>query len=413
MKKNILLIGINENITKELSKYFRVFAIEEVELFRLRYSDGKPDSVIDVKFGAYQQSIEAVDAATAWAKEVDFMAILPGREYAVFATNAVANALEKPRAGDLAARCLSNKFVMREYLAKEKIINQPEFARITQFDELVAFFLKNSKQPIVLKPSNRQSSVGVIKIFSDKDLNAAWNETRHAEERGQVVTKRSQHWEYQVEAMLSGPEFSVESFVSKGETVFQNITRKVTGKGIYPVELGHLVPSGIDEDLEAALLSAQSKLVTTLQVNAAALHSEWILQDGQPALVECAGRAPGDYIPELISNAWGFSYYRAFAEVMMGLKPELPKNNVAFSGITYFSEPSGRVISTQPFESLLKVEGVTRGSLTYKVGDIIPPLRNNWERSGFLIVKGEQYNTVENLVLSLGAKEPYVIDSSN
>lgn len=94
------------------------------------------------------------------------------------------------------------------------------------------------------------------------------------------------------EQVVRGEEYSVEMLHSQGRRVFANVTAKVLCPGPYPVELGHLVPAPISGKLTAQLAGETERLLDGIGFGVGLVHCEWIVQDGTPYLVECAGRRP-------------------------------------------------------------------------------------------------------------------------
>jgi phosphoribosylamine-glycine ligase len=94
----------------------------------------------------------------------------------------------------------------------------------------------------VVKPANRQASLGVVIVHPGESPAEAWRECVGADE-GPQLARREFRWRYLVEEYLRGQEYSVEALVVGGEIVFSNVTAKRVLPGRHPIECGHVVPA--------------------------------------------------------------------------------------------------------------------------------------------------------------------------
>lgn len=333
-------------------------------------------------FSEYQQStacLETLDEIT----DSEFHAVVPGLEYAVEATVKASQKLGLPHSGEVASRILTNKYQLRMF-CREENIPHPRFAKIDSLDDLRQFYQGN---PIVLKPANRQASLGVIKIQSDCELEEAWNEILQIDE-GVQIASRKMDWQYLAEECMTGIEMSTEVFVSNGEVQFINCTSKDTTSGRYSVELGHMVPALISSEIENQLRIETHKLVTSLRFGYGVLHAEWMITEEGPKLIECAGRAPGDFIFEMIELAYGFDPYLAWVEVLSGRTTVLPQEAIRDAAIKFFSCLTGKVEQIVGLENLVD-PNLKAWELNIKIGDQIKTIKSSWDRIGYVMTTGE------------------------
>lgn len=286
------MVGYNENIAAKLERApgLDLYCLEEPDL--MTSACVARGALREIRPGAYQQSTACVAQAIDWHREIGFEGVMPCREYAVGAAHAVAEALGLRSLGERATRAFTHKAALREACAASGVL-QPAHARATSAQDVAAFVRRFG--PSVLKPANRQSSVGVVALASPEDAEAAWRYTTAQGEGNRVVNSRELRWDYVIEAKVEGPMFSVESLLLDGRALFENVTRKILDPSIFAVEMGHIVPCpdspGGQET--AALLEAQRLLREAVDAGTGVLHSEWIMTAQGPYLVECAGRAPG------------------------------------------------------------------------------------------------------------------------
>ncbi|MEM5627512.1 ATP-grasp domain-containing protein [Bacillus wiedmannii] len=201
----------------------------------------------NVIFCEYQQTRKYLDLIDV-LKEENFDAIVAGLEYAVVATNDIAKELNLPFAGENIANFLTNKLMLRNFCHINGI-SQPNYRQVRDLADIQDFF---RGAPIVLKPANRQASLGVIKISNKEEIFQAWNEVINIDETNQIPN-REMKWEYLVEDCMVGIEISSEVFVKNKQLLFINNTEKKITSGRYSVEIAHLVPARISVETSKLL----------------------------------------------------------------------------------------------------------------------------------------------------------------
>jgi biotin carboxylase len=311
-------------------------------------------------------------------------AVIPGSEYAVVPAAVVAQRIGVPGASENAARVFRDKFELRE-LASRAGIRNPAYALVRRIEEAERFFLAAGGRPCVLKPTARQASAGVQIITDVSQIAEGWHLTA-APDEGHRVPRRGVPSRVLCEHALQGPEYSVELLVANGRIIFRNITAKRVQPGRFPVELGHTVPAPIDAALRHALDGVNERLVSVTGFASGLLHSEWIVTDAGPALVECAARMPGDDISTLISEAWGFDLPEAYVRVLLGDQPHVPETAAGGAAVAFLAAPEGRVVSVEGLDRARRLPGVRDIRVGVGVGDVVPPVTSSWDRVGHVRV---------------------------
>jgi biotin carboxylase len=313
-------------------------------------------------------------------------AIVPGLEYGVLAAADAAANLGLPGAGVQAAAVSRNKYLLRR-LAEQAGIANPRHALVESPAQDKAF-LAAIGQRCVLKPTARAGSLGVRLVRTPADIDAAWLAASRPS-GGPVVPDRGVPSEVLIEEAVTGPEFSVETFVSGHATCFANVTAKHLFPGRVPVERGHDVPARLPDAERRRLVDATVALAEAAKMGDGVLHAEWIMHDGEPVLVECAARLPGDMIPRLIGMAYGFGFIRAYLDVMLGQRPALPARAQRGSAIRFLSPPPGVVTSVSGVPEAADMPGIAEVHLQVGPGDIVPPLASSSDRAGFVLAHSD------------------------
>jgi len=380
-----------------------VVVIEEPDIIRkrdLHDAAARFDCLDRIVPASYQQSAEALDLAAELTAVRPVAAVVPGLEYAVPATAALAEKLGLPGATETAAQALRDKVRLREVSGAGGVRN-PRWREVHGPADIVEFA---GDGPVVVKPANRQASVGVQLLDSVDAATAAqaWERTSSAAEYEQVPD-RQLAWRFLAEERLQGPEYSVEALVQRGDIIFQNITAKTVIPGPYPVELGHLLPAPLDQDTQTAFETAMRALVAATGFQTGILHAEWILTESGPTLVECAGRCPGDYLIDLVDLAYGTRIRLTLIDLLAGRTVTLPRSARQTSAIRFLTAEPGTVTEVAGLDTAQKLPGVRVAEVDVEAGQEVRPWASSWDRAGHVIATGPDADTTRQRVLDADA----------
>lgn len=329
----------------------------------------------------YQRPV-AADRFAVRHPALDPAAVIPGVEYAVPFAARLAERHGLPGAGLGAARILRDKWLLRQVTAAAGIANP--VSRPVEGPAGVRRLLEETGAPVVLKPANRQASVGTLVIRRASEIPDAWEACTTANE-GEQVPDRGLPMRMLVESFVAGEELSVEMLVRNGEALFHNVTAKRLFPGPHPVELGHAVPADIPADEADGLVGETLRVLRAVGFGTGFVHCEWIVgAGGVPHLVECAGRMPGDLIVPLIARAYGVDLVRAYLDVMRGVPAtcELPRRPVTRTAVEFLAVRPGRVVRVDGVERARGLPGVLVAEVSARPGDRIGDLRSSWDRVG-------------------------------
>lgn len=308
-----------------------------------------------------------------------FVAVLPGLEYPSVAAAIAAAELKLPGAGADAAYIHRHKERLLD-CAEAAGLATPRSRVVSSLRDLLAF---EPRGRWVLKPTDRQASVGVQVLEVDADKAAAWNASSEAGEGSHPASLFTRTCLAQ--DFLDGPEFSVELLLVEGHVVFRNVTGKTVKGGLHPVELGHVVPAAVSQSERDELVDQTCLLVAATGLRTGLVHAEWIV-DGTPHLVECAARLPGDSIVELIDLAYGIDLEGAWLAALSGTRMDsLPDHASGAAVIRFLDLSPGRVRKVHTGD--LAALAVVRSDLP-TVGDEVRDATDSWSRAGELVVTG-------------------------
>lgn len=224
----------------------------------------------------------------------------------------------------------NNKGLMRDALNNDKI-SCPKYAYVHNIEELNQYnWIKEhitTHQPLIVKPSDRSGSLGVMKVQSFPELQEAIYKALDYSFCHEAI----------VEEFVEGREISVEFISYKGKHYPLQITDKVTTGAPHFVELEHHQPADFSQEMYEKIYSLTKLALTALGITNGASHSEYrITEDGKIYVIEIGARMGGDFIgSHLVQLSTGYDFLRGVIEVALGefQKPILSKNR--YSGV-YF-----------------------------------------------------------------------------
>ena len=243
-----------------------------------------------------------------WQDEYRILGAYAMGESLVEPTGVLSDVLGVPSPGLRATRACRSKYLQRWYL--------PEYSPVAtvlpagQRRELGPDAVR---LPAIVKPAGRHSSSGVEFVVTGEELAA-------------LLASYPTTETVLVEHKISGPEFSVESLVQRGEIVFASVTRKETTETTSRafVELSHTVPNQASSENEK-LLDANYRMLQRLGFENGIAHAEWRLgNDGEVYLMEVAARTPGDGLLPLYHLSTGVPLEPEIIKVALGEPASYP-----------------------------------------------------------------------------------------
>jgi len=255
-----------------------------------------PDAAIDTVLSCVQD----------WITDYDVRGVICSGEVFVDPAGVLAEALGLPGPGTWAARVCRDKVMQRVVLRD----HGPAWRAFAPHERESA---AAEAYPSVVKPAGRMFSSGVVRVENDAELRAALAEYGPDES-------------ILVEELVTGPEFSVEALVHRGEVVWSGVTGKITNEdeGRYFTEIGHTSPADLPLPQADALVAANAAILRALRFDSGITHAEFRLRDGQPVLMEIAARLPGDAIMVLWYLATGKMLEPAMVDLALGIRPDQP-----------------------------------------------------------------------------------------
>jgi biotin carboxylase len=190
-----------------------------------------------------------------------------------------------------------------------------------------------------------------------------------------------------VEAMVVGPEFSVEVF--SGRVV--GITRKHLGEPPFFVESGHDYPAPVSGELAATLADTVRRATSLLGLGWGPLHWELRVRDGVAFPIEVNPRLAGGFIPELVRHAQGIDLIRETLRLVVGETPEPEAARHRHASIRFLFAPRpGRLAAVEGMDAARAVEGVVDVALYRAVGEELTVEGDFRDRIGHVVACADE-----------------------
>jgi biotin carboxylase len=275
-----------------------------------------------------------------------------------------------------------NKFLMRQALDSQGIPHcRYRFAR---GKEEIARAVREIGVPCILKPVAGEASMGVARLNDEGELEQVFARVGESDIRQGVM----------VEEFLTGQEFSVEAISDAGHHHIIAITKKYKDMDTF-VEIGHVVPAPIAMDEKHAIEAYVRRVLAGLGFRNSTSHTELILTDQGPRIVETHTRLGGDRIIDLVEHASGINLYALSAKQSVGTRvAELipPEISYAQSAAIWYADPgmpgTVRLESIAGMAEAAALENVKLVEALGKTGSRGTTVTHSHDRSAFAIAVG-------------------------
>lgn len=279
----------------------------------------------------------------------------------------------------------TDKFLMKERFmangipcAKGKVISTEEEASDMVF-------------PVIVKPRDNSGSRGVKLCNNLQELKEAIQEALNNSKKNTVL----------VEEFIEGREFSIEALHYGGKSEVIQFTEKKTTPFPYNVELGHIQPANISEEQKNQIRRIISLIGSTLNFENCPSHTELKINDRGIFVIETSPRLGGDYITSMLTPlSTGINMEDQLLQIALGEHVDVTIGRVdRAAGVRFFNLPLGVVKSIHlDTGGLLSNSDVVSFSLDVKEGDEIKPITSSLNRYGQVIVRGNTFEDVRNVL---------------
>lgn len=288
---------------------------------------------------------------------------------------------------------ITNKVMMKEKF-EQRGIPTTKFVEIKEDDFSQVSKLKF---PVIVKPTNSNSSKGIAKISSADGLISAVGEAKAASRTGEVI----------VEEFFEGIEFSVDAIVNKNKAKIILITE---------TEKNQLNPQNFtitksvysplkDETIKSDIQTVVQKIAEAYCIEDGPLLVQLLYKGGQIKVVEFSSRIGGGSKHAFIKQLTGFDMLEYFMAVLQK-KPytRAINQNYKYGTMVYIYTKGGVVAGFSGFNELLE-SSIIDGVFYYKTpGSVVLGSRSSNDRvAGMLLLDNNETSLYKRIDLAMKA----------
>jgi len=385
-KKKIMIIGAGilqlPAIIKAKEMGLEVIAIDkDVKAPGFKFADiCLPISTIDIENAVSVAKKIRPDAVMTLASDMPVRTVAAIGEACGLATISKETALNA-----------TNKRRMREQL-KKHFVPIPKFYAVNNYNEF--FEIASSfRGKFIVKPADNSGSRGVFLVDKECDLKKVYEYSKKYSRENEVL----------IEEYMVGPEVSVEAITVNGETHIIAITDKLTTGAPYFVEMGHSIPSRLPIEMQQEIIKVTCAAIKAIGLETGPSHTEVIVTEGGPKIVEIGARLGGDNITtHLVPLATGIDMVECCIRLALGEEMNILPRYSMGAAIRYFKSEEGVLKSIENIQEVEKIDGVVEIAFLKKIGDLVTSLQNSTDRIGYVIARAnsatEAIKICENVI---------------
>ncbi len=303
-------------------------------------------------------------------------------DYSMFAVAYLTNKHNLPGPKMDSLMITNNKYLERKFAERAGVL-QPKYKLCMTFEEVV----KASDEiglPIMLKPVDNRGAIGVKRVNSVSELKTAFYDTLPQTHARQILAE---------EYIEGNRQVSVEGLYVGN---FYNLTFSCKQK--YPgasVDKHLEYPGKLPKNLLKKLYTINERLIKTIGIDYGFTHTEFIVKDKQPYLLEVHNRGCGINVSnKLIPAITGIDVAKILISSALGEKVSVDdfSRKRGFGILHFFDFGRGKVSRIENVDTVKNMDGVLTLWINFKVGDYLKNIETGPSRHGCIIVVGDTIN---------------------
>lgn len=393
----LLICGVAKNMQCALSKIKNM----DYDLLILEDRDLRQDKhdlqyFIDIKAPDFLKKTKKLLAKH--KKDISGVINL-GRNPAALPCAKIAKELGLPSNSIESTEIASDKYKQFELFKSEDLY--PITIKATTSKE-VEKFAEKVGYPLVIKPINLSSAIGVRKIRSRNEITEA---IAYCQSNKKAFGKKDD--KFIVQKFEKGTEHSAEAIVYNGQIFHTGFSDRVFAYDKYDpffVERGDILPTALNRNQKAGMLKAFEKAIKLIKADNCAVKADLILTNDGPKLIEIHTRLGSPNFWELNLLSKGTNSLRALINVSQGKNPEkYCKENKTEKGVVFecILPKAGVFEKIEGLEKLNAVPGFKKFSWwekELKKGDVIKEVDNLAKMVAYIItVASSRKKAIESM----------------
>lgn len=299
MIKKILIVGVSDY----LNPIINILKKKKLRFYLVGLNNNKSEfnkKIIKINYFDKEKILKI-------AKEIGITHIIPDcNDISYLTASYIANKLKIQGYEQLRiSKLLLNKRLFYFFCLKNKI-KIPKF----YYCKKKQLLKKNIKFPVLIKPEESYSGIGIIKIDKKK-----------------ILKKINYKNKLLFSEFIRGKLYSHSCFVNKNTIVNSYFVKEYCLNYPYTVDFSKVERRGNNKSQEK-VIKVVSKLIKLLQIQSGLVHTQYIVNKNNIYLIEVTRRLPGDFYNELIKLSYGNNnYINNYVNNFISEKFSLEKNN--------------------------------------------------------------------------------------
>ena len=299
------------------------------------------------------------------------------------------------------AKAATFKNIMRDRL-KTYGVPMPSYTACTTYEEFCNA-LQSYSYNCIVKPADSAASRGVRLVSSYEIDKKQYFEETLSYSNSKIIM---------VEEMAVGPEVSVEAITIENETHIIAITDKEKTAPPYFVEIGHSEPSSLPKETQNEIEKITKQVIKAIGLINGPSHTEIIITNEGPKVIETAARLGGDYITaQLVPLSTGVQVAEESVKLALDEKYNFKKTMNNESAIYFLTAKKPGYIESIDIDPKLETfSEVKEYNISCSIGEYVKPPQSSNDRLGHIIVscslgenaakKARQYASYINIQIS-------------
>lgn len=261
---------------------------------------------------------------------------------------------------------------MREHgIESIPFIQSADLAQLAQFGHAVGW-------PIIVKPTSGAGSCQIHQLSSPDGLAAAVA----------AIARDYPGLPPIAEKFICGREISVEAITWDGVHHVLAATDKITTGAPHFVETGHNLPAVLSPELTRRITALTERFLTSIGHQYGPSHTEMILGEDGPCIIESHTRTGGDYIFQMVEQVCGVDMFEATLRGFLGAFPLPRGGTTGAAAVRYLTLRPGTVDSVTGLAEASAAPGVLRCDVTLAPGATVGEFTSSDERYGCVVASG-------------------------
>lgn len=342
------------------------------------------------------------EACLQYAREKQIDGVLTAAtDYGVLTASYIAKMMNLPGIDYEVAKVIKNKYQVRKALFEAHADDTEQAYEVTCEQDIMAVQDK-VKFPVMVKPCDGSGSRGASKVEHIGEFVDACKEAIKCSLTHKAV----------VETFIIGREYGAESFVYNGKVTVLAVMQKWMTKAPYYAELGHSIPSCVDEKIEQHIKECVENAIRALKINFGSVNMDLLLsEDGTVHIVDIGARMGGNLIgSNIIPAGAGIDYIGNMLRAAVGDEATMAPMNEPKCVVTRLLALTPGVVKELPDFEKIETELNVEIHHHLNIGDEIHEYHTNLDGCGYVVSVADEYDiALKNAMAALGRIDKKIV----